>query len=108
MNIKLNVKKNRRGRRKRVKHLKTPIRFLGVNANGLKPRMFTFKKVLKDLKPSVFLVEETKHKEDNKMKIENFTIFELTRNSRNGGGELLMNCVLCYLGKEMMKWRQSQ
>ena len=65
INVKLNVKKIRRGRRKRVKHLKTPIRFLGVNANGLKPRMFTFKKVLKDLKPSVFLVEETKHKEGN-------------------------------------------
>ena len=69
------------------------IRFLGVNANGLKSRMFTFKKVLRDLKPSVFFVEETKFKEEGQLKLDNFSIFELTRKSKDGGGGLILGAI---------------
>ena len=68
------------------------IRFLGVNAAGLKPKLFTFKKVLLDLQPSVFFVQESKFKEEGKLKIENYVIFDLVRDSREGGG-LVLGCV---------------
>ena len=86
------MKKTRRGRRKRAKNVSKSIRFLGVNAAGLKPKLFTFKKVLLDLQPSVFFVQESKFKEDGKLKIENYVIFDLVRDSREGGG-LVLGCV---------------
>ena len=69
------------------------LRFLGVNAGGLRPKLLTFKKILNELKPSVFLIEETKYKDEGKMKIENYLIFELVRKSRDGGGGLALGCL---------------
>ena len=40
----------------------------------------TFRKVLTELKPSVFFIEETKYKDTGK--------FDLVRKSRDGGGSL--------------------
>ena len=91
--IKSHVKKEKRRQRKKMKPHKTSIRFLGVNANGLKPRFLTFKKVMKDLTPSVFFVEETKFQEEGELQLENFMIFELTRASRDGGGGLALGVV---------------
>ena len=53
-NVKILVKKNRRGRRKRAKNFNKKLCFLGVNAAGLRPKLLTFKKILAELKPSVF------------------------------------------------------
>ena len=58
---------------------------MGINAAGLRPKLSTFKKVLNELKPSVFFIEETKFKDSGKWKIENYDIFELVRGSRDGG-----------------------
>ena len=66
---------------------------LGVNAAGLKPKLSTFKKVINTLQPALFFIEETKFKEEGKLKIENFLIFELTRESRDGGGGLAIGCI---------------
>ena len=66
---------------------------MGVNAGGLRPKLLTFKKILNELKPSVFLIEETKYKDEGKMKIENYLIFELVRKSRDGGGGLALGCL---------------
>ena len=52
-----------------------------MNAAGLKSKLLTFKKMLNELNPSVFLIEETKFKEEGKFKIDNFIIFELVRQS---------------------------
>ena len=49
--------------------------------------MTTFKKVLCELKPSIFFVEETKCKESGKLKFEKYSTFELVRNSSAGGGD---------------------
>ena len=64
-----------------------------MNANGLKPKMSTFQKVIKELEPSVFFVEETKFKDEGQLKLSNFTIFELTRESRDGGGGLALGVI---------------
>ena len=58
----------------------------------MKSKLFTFKKVLNELKPSVFFVEESKYREEGKLKIDNYIIFELVRDSREGGG-LAIGCV---------------
>ena len=59
---------------------------MGINAAGLRSKLLTFKKVINELQPSVFFIEETKFKDSGKLKIENYDIFELVRGSRDGGG----------------------
>ena len=86
----VNKKKNRRAKRKRTKDCPKSLRFLGVNAAGLKSKMLTFKKVIEELKPSVFFIEETKYKDGNLFKLENYVIYELNRKSRDGGGGLAL------------------
>ena len=66
---------------------------MGINAAGLRPKLLTLNKVLNELKPSVFFIEETKFKDSGKLKIENYDIFELVRGSRDGGGGLAIGCV---------------
>ena len=63
---------------------------MGVNSAGLGSKMSTFKKVLSELKPSVFFVEETKFKDAGKLKIDNFLIYELIRENHDGGGGLAL------------------
>ena len=59
-------------------------KFIGVNSAGLRPKMKTFKKVISELRPSVFFLEETKYKDAGKFKLDNYEIFELVRESRDG------------------------
>ena len=67
------------------------MRFLGVNAAGIRSKFNTFKKVITELKPSLFFLEETKVKDVGKIKLENYIIFELVRQDRGGGG-LALGC----------------
>ena len=64
---------------------------MGVNSAGLKSKLTTFRKVLSDLRPSVFFVEETKYKDVGKVKFEDYDVFELVRKSKEGGG-LALGC----------------
>ena len=90
-NIRYEVKKNRR-KRKCTKNIFKKIRFLGVNSAGLRSKFTTFKKVIKELNPSVFFVQETKYKEDGKIKIGDYVIFEKLRNTKTNGGGLVIGC----------------
>ena len=90
-NIKISAKRGRRGKRKRVQNISKSLRFLGVNSAGLRSKLFTFKKIISELKPSVFFCEETKFKDTGKLKIDNYVIFELVRKNRDGGG-LALGC----------------
>ena len=92
-NVKIKVKKTRRGRRKKTKNFSKNLRFLGVNAGGLRPKLSTLITILSELKPSVFLIEETKYKEEGKLKLNsNYVIFESVRKSKDGGGGLAVGC----------------
>lgn len=65
---------------------------MGVNAAGLRPKLFTFRKIISELKPSVFFVQETWYKDVGRIKLDNnYTIFELVRKSKAGGG-LALGC----------------
>ena len=52
-----NKRKNRRTQKRNFKNV-SAVRMLGVNAAGLKSKLMTFKKVLEDLDPSVFLLRK--------------------------------------------------
>ena len=65
---------------------------MGVNSAGIRSKILTFKKILAELKPSVFFLEETKMKDSGKLKLDNYMIFELVRKSRDGGGGLALGC----------------
>ena len=101
------MKKTRRGRRKgnKNKNISKSLRLVGVYCAGLSNKLFTFKKMVAELKPSVFFLEETKYKEEGKLKLDNFVIFELVRESKEGGGLALgwvteLNPVLVRKGDE--------
>ena len=89
----MNKKYKRRGKRYKAKEYSKSFRLLGVNAAGLQSKLSTFKKVINNLKPALFFIEESKFKEEGKFKLENFSIFELTRESRDGGGGLAIGCI---------------
>ena len=67
------------------------MRLLGINAAGIKSKLFTFRKVLATLNPSIFFLEESKYKNAGNMKFDNYIVFELVRQSKEGGG-LAIGC----------------
>ena len=48
---------------------------------------------MSELEPSVFFVEETKYKDEDQLKIDKYVIFELTRDSKDGGGGLAIGVI---------------
>ena len=74
-----------------MKHVTNSLRFLAVNANGLRSKLRTFKQVLSKLNPAVFFVEESKYRDAGRLKLENYIIFELIRKDKDGGG-LALGC----------------
>ena len=85
-------KKFRRGIRKNRKPYKKNLRFLGVNSAGLKSKITSFRKVVSDLNPSVFFIQETKFQNTGKLKLENYIIYEFVRQNGDGGGGLALGC----------------
>ena len=66
---------------------------MGANTAGLKSKLTSSKKVLHDLKPAVFFLEETKYQDSGRIKIgDNFHIYELIRKDKKGGG-LALGCL---------------
>ena len=84
-------KVHRRGKRKHLKKLTKSLRFLGCNASGIRSKITTFKKVLYELQPSVFFLEETKCVNIGKLKFDQYYIFEKVRKLKTGGG-LALGC----------------
>ena len=81
--------KNRRKERKVNKRKEKILKVIGVNAAGLMSKIDSFEKLLSDEQPSIFCIQETKNKKSNKIRTESsksFTIYELNRKDRNGGG----------------------
>ena len=59
----------------------------------MQSKLSTFKKIISDLQPALFFIEESKFRDEGRLKIENFLVFELTRASRDGGGGLAIGCI---------------
>ena len=84
--------KTRRARRTKAKQIIKSLRCIGINAAGLKPKIVTFKKVLNELQPAVFFIQESKIKKEGKLNFENYELFEMSRETKEGGG-LLIGCI---------------
>ena len=92
--IKPKTKRGVRGKRKCVKEYKRSLRLLGVNAAGLKCKFTSFKKVVSELKPSVFFVQETKMKYEGQINLgDEYIVYELLRKNGKGGGGLAIGCL---------------
>ena len=63
-----------------------------MNAAGLRSKLTSFKKVVAELRPSVFFIQETKFQDPGKFKLDNYIIYELVRQTRDGGGGLALGC----------------
>ena len=75
------------------KNCSKSLRFMWFNSAGLQSKLFTFKKVLTELVPSVFFIQETKFKDIGHLKLDNYVIFEKVRANKDGGGGLALGCV---------------
>ena len=64
----------------------------GVNVAGISSKLASFKNTLNVLKPEVFFIEETKVKDEGKIEVETYDIFEKVRKNRDGGGGLAIGC----------------
>ena len=85
--------KKKRGKRKNTMKISKKLRFLGVNSAGLGSKMTTFRKVIKELEPSMFFIQETKFKDYGKLRVENYIIYELLRKTNVGGGGLAIGVI---------------
>ena len=89
----LNFKRALRGKRNGVKKYEQTLKFLGVNTAGLKSKFTSFKKVINELKPSVFFAQETKFREEGNIKLgDEYLVYEFLRKNEKGGGGLALGC----------------
>ena len=63
------------------------LKIMGINCNGLSGKSDSLLACISELKPMVFLVQETKYMKKGQFKLNNFEIFESIRTS--GGGSLM-------------------
>ena len=82
--------KNRRvHKRKNEKVVNRKLKLIGINSAGLSSKLDSFDKVLEDIQPGVFFIQESKMKRMGKINTENakkYQIYELLRKSEAGGG----------------------
>ena len=62
--------------------------FLGSNAAGLLNKLESFKRNISVFNPGVFFIQESKTKRKNKVKIDDYVVFEQIRKDSGGGGLL--------------------
>ena len=60
--------------------------FAGKNPAGARLKWPTWKKIIRQSKVCLWTLQETKCSELNKLKMDNFIIYEKVRNMREGGG----------------------
>ena len=78
------MKKHKRKKKEMLK-----VSFLGINSAGLSSKLHSFDKLLSDVTPGVFFVQETKMRRIGNIKTPNvkkYQVFELVRKSKGCGG----------------------
>ena len=77
--------KNRRGY-KRKYNVKNSLKIVGANANGISSKLQSLSYIVTSLDPSIICLQETKVRNAGKVKINNYSVFELVRKNSAGGG----------------------
>ena len=65
------------------------LKFFGINAAGIKSKLHSFNQILINLKPHIWMIEETKLKPHEQIKcgsINDFQVYYLSRQESQGGG----------------------
>ena len=75
----IRVRKIRRSVRKGRKSFTVNLIFVGVNANGLKSKKTSLKKLVVETGAAVVMIQETKFKNPGNIRLEGFKIFERIR-----------------------------
>ena len=83
---KLKKKPIKRGRGKNKNKLCKNLTIIGNNVAGLKGKSKSLEKIIEHFLPGVILLQETKVRNTNQLKLPGFTIFEKLRNNSEGGG----------------------
>ena len=85
--LKTKKKKNRRVEKRNVsnKNVQQELTLVGVNAAGLSSKLYGFDKLLEDITPGVFFIEETKMRKEGRIKTahsSNYQIFGKFKNTK--------------------------
>ena len=75
-------KKKRKRSQIRSQHKETPLRLFGINCAGIKSKLDSFDNILKHVKAQIFTLQETKLKQNEKLKCEmalKYQIYDLSR-----------------------------
>ena len=87
--MKSNLKLRKRCMKRNANTKNHILKLYGINSAGIKSKMQSFENVLSQLKPHIWMVEETKLKPHEKIKgevIDEFQVFYLSRQESHGGG----------------------
>ena len=82
-------KKKRKRTQIRHKEKETPLKLFGINCAGLKSKLDSFDDILKRVKAQIWTLQETKLKQNEKLKCEmasKYQIYYLSRKEIQGGG----------------------
>ena len=85
------MKRKRKMTRKRIKE-QNKMRIIGVNAAGIKCKLKSFESLLNKVNPQIWALQETKLKENERIKcksLENYEVYYLYRSESDGGGSRL-------------------
>ena len=80
-------KKKRRGKHRKKNISKLSV--MGTNANGIKSKKASLINVLNADLPQIFMLQETKLKRKNQIRLEKYEIFEKVRKHKGGGGIMI-------------------
>ena len=59
---------------------------IGTNAAGLLNKKESLKRLINKFEPAVLIIQETKTRRKNKVKLNDYVTFEHIRKDKNGGG----------------------
>ena len=62
------------------------LKMYGINVDGMKSKIESFKATLTEINPDIFFVQETKLVEEGFLKIAGYEVFERIRRHKGGGG----------------------
>ena len=80
----------RGGKHFKVKNIKdkSKMTIIGTNAAGLLNKKESFLRLINQFQPAVFMIQESKVRRKNKIKIPNYVTFEHVRKDKNGGAKI--------------------
>ena len=87
--IPIKKRKNTRGKRNSVKSILKSLIFSGFNPNGIKRKMTTVKKFIRETNSSIVTMQETKSNQVGQIHLDGFYTYEHIRTNKQGGGVAL-------------------